>query len=67
MVTSKKRLSDISTNLSVICISNFTVFNHYTYLGYGNIMAMSSSSVKHQLMEYCPHIGISGKHETVLQ
>ena len=56
-----------SMKLVIIGINNPTVLNLYINLGYSNIRALHTTSIKHPLMEYCPHSGISGKHETVLQ
>ena len=50
-----------------VYISNYTVTNHNTDVSYNSIMTSSTPRDKHPLMEYCPHSGFSGEHETVLQ
>ena len=50
-----------------VYISNYTVTNHNTDVSYNSIMTSSTPRDKHLLMEYCPHSGFSGEHETVLQ
>ena len=53
--------------LCFVYISNCTVTNHSSDISHNSIIAASTPRDKHPLMEYCPHSGFSGKHETVLQ
>jgi hypothetical protein len=52
---------------SFIYISDCTVTNHSAFISFNPSMTFLLPETNTPLMEYCPHSGFSGKHETVLQ